>query len=311
MNFSVGNISRAIIYTHTRFDKRFTHKDVVQLLPPNKSWPQPEYEMGDFPLILEFNTDYLRRYTTKTKRIQYESVTDERPEEFKESFRKLDYQRELVMLLTLCTTFKFYQKKHDWVMTRKKLGKLYFRENFRRSTIQHVELKPSAAMYNNIPTLGQPLEFPDVTHLLLDKYLSLAPEPLDVFRKSMILFYNSFEIGNISYSLSFISLISAIENMVTFETQGRSYKQCYECNRPLYALTRRFRDFLSKYGNSSREFKKYANELYNKRSKIAHAGQLLLNDYDTVESDYEPSIGLMRNRSVIRLCLVNWLMRNR
>ncbi|RRA93605.1 hypothetical protein CF109_12705 [Aeromonas veronii] len=88
-------------------------------------------------------------------------------------------------------------------------------------------------------------------------------------------------------------------------------EKCEQCQQKKHQVTKKFLNFMLKYGNDDPTFKKFSNKIYKYRSNIVHSGQLLNGDlmpekfghHDSIEDD-EFRRGVIR---ACRICMVNWL----
>ncbi len=151
----------------------------------------------------------------------------------------------------------------------------------------------------------------------LEIYYTLPKDILLIFRKACYLFYCGVELRSSNLSFSFASFVSAVETLMSSET--KSPEHCDKCGQPIYRLSSRFRDFIINFGyggKTSGEAKKFINKLYGYRSKILHAGQLLLGDmfwhsFEEENNDvkkWEESFLHKDLLGVTRICLINWLV---
>ncbi len=82
----------------------------------------------------------------------------------------------------------------------------------------------------------------------------------------------------ISPSLALTALIGALETLIDHDNRGVKVDPCPSCEQRHYAVLKRYRTFLDKYGGVSDEQRKHFEGLYKIRSRILHAGELLLAD---------------------------------
>ena len=178
---------------------------------------------------------------------------------------------------------------------------------------------------------GMPFEFPFNIDVLFDEYSLLNGKKKEAFDSACILFYYGFDLLTVKKSLSLASFISSIETLIEYEYSDdpvtykcdtcksieASPKKCPNCNEPFWGVRAKFREFLSRYGNSSKEFEKYASNFYTIRSKILHRGQLLLADkdinhwaYDARHESMTESLKVTYFMKATRICLINWLIKN-
>jgi len=91
-----------------------------------------------------------------------------------------------------------------------------------------------------------------------------------------------------------------------------SIEKCTVCGLPRYRVTSRFKNFLIKFCSGLPN--KFANTLYQVRSKLAHGGLLRddLHDSGFYAGDKDEEQSFRREtRIVIRKVLLNWLIRSK
>lgn len=298
---------RAILFSHKPFTERYNYKNIFQLLPPNKSWSQPEYLMGEHPFVIEFDSSYKRLFLHEKER--YKELNTKVIDSFFENSQKWDFLKEIYSVLSIFSSLYFFENK-KYSQSRKKLGKKYSYPHFQNSSKPFIEQKTSTELFSKPQVMGEKIYFPDNIDYLLDVYFHLNEEVLDTFRMSITLLYKSYEIKSVSPSMSLVSMISSIENLVNYEGKNIKYPTCPECNQKIRSISKRFRDFIIKYSNTENPevMKKSANYLYNMRSKIAHAGKLLYYDYATADIDFFCDIQLPKVRRLVSICLMNWMV---
>ena len=302
------NLHRAILFSYKPLTERYKYKNIFQILPPNKGWKQPKYLLGEHPFVIEYDNSYIRPFLKETEREK-----DINPEFLKnvdaKGRREWAFLKELYAALTVFTAHYFFEN-NKYSQNRRQLGKRYFYHNFQNTNKPEIERLDLVDSFEKARLLGEKIYFPDSIDHLFDKYFSLKDEALDVLRISILLIYKSYEIRSISPSLSLVSLISSIENIVNFEGKDIKFPHCPECNKVRSSLSKRFNDFVIKYSytTDTKMMKKNAEFIYKLRSKIAHAGQLLYYDYASADIDYFCDVQLPKIRRLISICFMNWML---
>lgn len=190
------------------------------------------------------------------------------------------------------------------------INKIFSKDEFSKMSSDEIEHIPYVDYYRKIGTVGDNLSFPDIIDSLFDKYFSLHDDIREVFDKSVILFSHAHKILSVSSSIGYATFISAIENLVDYENKGLSIEHCRECGQPKYKVTKKFKDFMIKYTSGDAFYKKYAQKIYSQRSKILHAGDIFKTDITKANFDFRSSIEVMNLIETVRVCLINWLMKN-
>lgn len=103
--------------------------------------------------------------------------------------------------------------------------------------------------------------------------------------------------------------------MVELENKGVKVHHCENCGQPMYAVKKKFIDYLVKYVSCTDKIKKKFNDLYKLRSKIAHTGKLFLSDVEfslmNIEQNNKEWFKYVEVRQLARLSLYRWLLMNR
>jgi hypothetical protein len=173
------------------------------------------------------------------------------------------------------------------------------------------------------------VEVPDVLTLLLDIAYGLGGEADDAFQAALTLFNHGLDVAPMSRSLSFAATVSALETLVAYEDRACAVERCGECQQPRFRVSRKFQDFVIKFGYRSEtpEAKRKAQALYASRSKLLHEGTLRLADDPRhpfwmmhavggpapmdVHKPYKEMWELGELRAITRICFVNWLFAQR
>jgi hypothetical protein len=168
---------------------------------------------------------------------------------------------------------------------------------------------------------SSPIQFPRSLNILLNKYWSLDKTLKTIFLSSCSFFNMGLKLrGELNHSLSFASFVTAIEALSEYEFKAEnknikfkcsnckalesSHYKCKKCGEPIWGIAEKFRQFIKKYASTDEEVRKYANEIYGKRSKILHSGKLL--DVGLIES-----VEIERLIILVRVCIVNFLINSK
>lgn len=310
MNWTYNNnFHRTIIFANIPLSGYYRFENVFQLRKGEINWPT--LDNGFFhnePIVLEYNSDFYRCFKS-LNHIAPNSI----PKEFEEPFRHFDFKKELFALLTLTGNANFFEDR-KYSLNRTELGEKYFEGNFLESDLcQGINLE-NQNFFEKYNHSNQNLSLPIEIDSFFSNYFTLKESYLLRFRMSLMLYYNSIKIRKYSPSMSFVALISAIENLVDFEGKINAFKieNCPECGQKKYKVSRRFKDFMIKYcDNDSEDFKGYLNKTYTLRSEIAHMGDLLYNDYANTEYDYNGENKVNTLKLFVRIALFNWILKNK
>jgi hypothetical protein len=316
---------RSVVLTSVPVTGCYRFDDDFQILPPEEKAPQPPYVMCHHPLIIE-----------------YKFVVDETPRTFPDGqempqwiINNDDAARKLNELLLLITTFSFfrvfvYQNAQSWFIPMEKSDdsireviwgqQTYYYKDFEYkiggfsdndlNLISRIDPSEYFNRYGR-PT-DQEFDLPESIDVLFDKYFGLDEVAKKAFLSSASLLSQGIKLWSEHPSLSFASLVSSLETLISFDHKGIKVETCKECGQERYRVVKKFRDFFGKYGSPTPEFRKYALKIYQYRSKILHSGELFLGEvsprrfgaFDGFEDDE-------LRRSIVRtcrICLINWLL---
>jgi len=314
----------------------YRYKDIFQLLPPDKEAPTPHVVVGHYPLIIEYRfekpeTEYYPTWEEGLKEQFKDPIKD--PMEFEITLLTTGQRKvnELTCLLSVLSNFRLfnYGAEQAWVIPmgdvyptsdRKILmGQHFYSYPEFVSSISEFSMPDSTPMKYCEPRdyyrdhYFRPFDLPSCIDVLLTKYIRLNDEAKKAFDSSCILFCNAIDIWTQMASLSFAAFVSSLETLINYEHRNVTEKRCSECGQPQYQVRQKFLSFLHDFGSPEPTFKKYADEIYQYRSKILHSGKLLLADLERNMfsfSNEEHNEDMFRRQLInnTRICLVNWLM---
>lgn len=308
MNYTFSkDFHRSIVFSNVPLSGIYKFKEIFQIIPGSKEWPSLQKGLfSNLPIILEYQSNYHIHHLLAGTIRSIQNVDHKR---LTESFRHLDFKKELLALMTLVSNANFYVE--NYFLSREKLGKDYFAEKFIEPKNPKMNLQDMGALYSREYTLGDTLSLPDNIDSILDKYFTLEGDLFIRYRMSLMLFFNSISINSISPSMCFVALISSIENLVDVEGEINKikYENCETCSQVKYKVSRRFKDFLIHYvEQDSIDFIRFLNKIYTTRSNITHIGELLYNDFADTDIDFSSLNMLNTLKKVVRVALVNWLL---
>lgn len=330
---------RKIIFSHIPLEGYFRYKNILQMFPLEHNG---DLELAGcyrhHPIILEYFFD------TQDKELMPVCVGSQLktpiPTLVTNSYIGDKKFKEILMLLLVFTNHRFFNyggeqawfvslaaedfpRKSDWGQ------KMYIQPRFENikgfSNIEGLsEVKKKNSGHYSEPSMvsagsESSIIFPDFIENLFDKYFQLDNEGKNFFDSASILFCNGGDLFGKMNSLSFAAFVSSIETLVECNRnlEKTKIKKCNNCGQNEYQSTKKFVDFIKKYGRISKEdteSEKYMKDIYDIRSKILHNGILLLGDYPHhpwySESDSKKLKEEMMHRyfgQVVRICLVNWL----
>ncbi len=296
-----GVFHRSLIFTNIPLNGGYRYKDVFQILQSEVDLPFHRSGVQNLkPIIFEYDSSNYCYY----KRLRYKQL------DFEESFRHLDFSKELLAHITLVFNANFFTEK-SYMCTKEMLGEDYFIGEFTKGNSINGLTTDDEYILKDINFLGDEIVKPTFIDKYFDKYFNLDENAMNRYRMSLTLYHNAIDIRLISPSMSYVALISAIENLFEFEGElnGFKVKKCKTCNGDIYKSTRRFKDFMKKYYPvDSPKYNKFLNTIYTRRSKITHAGLLHYNDYADTEIDSDGSKEVSSLKTMVRVALINWIL---
>lgn len=307
----------------------YRYKDILQIMSLPDEAPKPQYIMGALhPLIIEYRYDTIdvREIESITAEYSDPCSFDERMLESQYNFTKQD---EILCVLSVITKHLITKEENgkkwvlcdtdsDWISVERGMG--YFWKGLSQFTRELTDIGFDCIpeiqyeqYYNQEAFLGDPFTLSDSTSSFLDKYFSIDEAKKEAFLSACVLFERSSRTWTVSHSLAYIGFISSIEALIEYENKDVKIEKCSDpdCGQPKYKVRQKFLAFARNYGNDSKEFKKYADKLYNRRSQIGHVGKLLSHDLVGKISgpivEMNDGIELRNLQRVVRMMIINWL----
>lgn len=304
----------------------YRFNDSFQILPAKPKAPRPPAVLNHHPFIIEYRftiTETPRQFPDGKDIPQWVINNDDAHKTLK----------EILLLLTAFSNDRVftYSHKQSWFIpmgikgeepkTREvqwgQEGYTYDGFEVNIESFTEIESKPielvEADEYFNRKGrhIDQVFDLPGNIDKLISLYLSLVEDEKHVFLSSCSLFSQGIKLWSEHPSLSFAALVSSLEALITIEHKDTKVENCKECHQEKYRVTEKFRDFFSKYGSPSKEFRKYALKIYRYRCRILHRGELFLGEvtprrFGSLEGFDDDVL----RRSIIntcRVCIINWL----
>ena len=299
-----------VIFSSEKFDLQIKVGYWFQLLPLKDAKLN---ECGIYPLLLEFVTDKTSDSTISLNHLLNDLET-------------------IISFLNISTEVYFYYEFYN----SHNLFKIY-----------DLESKPVRTYLNNLNIYGNKdinnftkiINIPDVINLskfknLLDiDYISSfniqqqkSPKSLLLkkFQNSTYWYSKSIELYEVNFSLSFISLLFALEGLIfesikhcnqcgNPEMEGLT-NLCEKCALPKYMITKKVKQLLECFDLGEKDNIKFYNKISNKRTRIVHQSHRLTMDsgrfYDFPsqilmqedKKDYE------RLKGLVKAILFKWIM---
>lgn len=222
----------------------------------------------------------------------------------------LDFLKELISLLSIVTNQYYdldfegeisvrppdqeniekFSDTSSFPKIRKDPCRVVQRQNFTNS---FVSIHPSADDYFN-------------------NYFRLDAEARSRYDSSIFLYQSMRKILLTSASMAIIGLISAVENLMDFESKkaNKNPDQCKECNQPIYSISKRFKEFMGKFSEFDVDNPNaLLNKFYSRRSSISHAGGILEIDRLLSKFSMKEHREFTEIESHVRIALFNYLLK--
>ena len=213
------------------------------------------------------------------------------------------------------------------------LGKDMVIESFTQTNFE--QIKPvehfKYFLHEPIENSKNEIVFPQTIFLILSGFFGLDKNERKAAEAAAHLICNGIDIQKTMKSLSFLSFISSIETIVNLEYREKNkgiifecndcktireapYK-CHKCNRPIWGIAAKFREFLAEFVHDSEGSIKKYKKIYNLRSKLVHDGSLLLGDnytdWGNVNNPNSHWLLHLETMQLSKLTMTNWLIHKR
>jgi hypothetical protein len=284
---------RATVYSTKPLNGVFRYNDIFQIYPSKRKTIRDGREF--FPLTLELS---FPRHGQHYFRYGYPYGSDQLTKQIV----------ELHHLLSVVTQYLFF----GCIKSTRPISRLSNRNCGPVARGQIRWYQDKALDDRNITEIV----LPDNAEAIIDKYYALSDVAYQSFRRASYLFYTGTELRRSHTSLSFASIVSAIETLMSHNAPKS--RRCESCGQPKYRLNARFREFIIAHayrGKENASAKKFISRLYSLRSKLLHEGGLMLADLhwmgrkrtDDATGRWEESFLHKDLVGVARVCLINWL----
>ncbi|MGY2341650.1 hypothetical protein ACW9HW_20720 [Pseudomonas sp. SDO5532_S415] len=145
-----------------------------------------------------------------------------------------------------------------------------------------------------------------------ENYFKLSLEARKRYNISLFLHQDMRKVMRESTSMAIVGLISAIENLVDYESsrKGEIFENCTSCGTKKFSLAKRFKAFMLTHSDiAGDDANSILNKYYDRRSKIAHTGALL--EMDILLSEFS----MIQHRQIyveierhVRIAIYNYLI---
>jgi hypothetical protein len=298
------------VLTKTPYTDFFRYRDIFQILP----FQEEEFNLNlseyHFVSILEINLEELFKYVDKSIDFQQifiennqllesgkESINLTEAEPLIKCDHYINYAKSLVLgILSTITLFEHFdypnETSNGWFREippkNKELtikwGKKWLPisnspiESFSKTQFfNRIEEKNPLEYFKTIDSSYKKIKFPSDIEEKLNKFFTLDIEVREVLDNSFTYFLHANHVKDDFPSLAIVSLVNSIENLVNYNHKNTTVEKCNECGQDRFRITKKFNDFLDKNLEgyySRKEIGGMIGDIYSKRSKIVHTGNL-------------------------------------
>jgi len=340
---------RNIIFTKTPLDGKYKYKDEFQIYPLNLPKAANSKITDHFPIIIEFWYD--KDELPEVKEFEKDSTN----KWIASATAQTNKLIKLTNLLSSITNFRFFfYRKPETFWAIPLLEKIEEKDYNETSSIwsaslyyypeiakdlkidslsdpsfKYIPLIPQKRYYwfNPVESKDKFIDLPSSINNIISKYLMLEGQVLNVADSCIYQICTGIELYYNMKSLSFFSLVSAIETLVNYEfrnevieyecTDCRSLKSserhCNKCGSPIWGVTAKYREFLFKYVSNEGKAKQLYNKIYDIRSKITHTDYLINGEnylnWNFTDKTNEINVKHLETLQLARRSLINWLLK--
>jgi hypothetical protein len=327
---------RAVVFCSNPLTGFYCFEDRFQIFPLSSPHAPHSDKLKTNPVVIEYWIENATKPAPSEKELLPDIAAYK--DMIHSMTQNVNYQKQILNLLSAVSNYRFYYPtpKLQWmaeVPDKKPLEgepqppskpalSIYWYEQmgkegqitgFTAQATDDVKRIKHPDCFQYIDVEGkETVQFSEQIDGAIHNYFALNYGVKDTVGASISLICNGLDLRNSMKSLSYVSLISSIETMVNHEFIGQKVEHCKACGQEQYKVMGKFRDYLLKYATDNEKTRKDINSIYSLRSKIAHAGLLLLGDNkidwtnNKAQNDqWQTHILVMQ---IARLSLTNWLL---
>lgn len=297
------SLFRSTLKSGSMLSGHYRYLDVFQIVQSRK---ESSMHNGNY-LDIEYNQAYTgvpqkEKPTNDPDEIFYRKRMQERAH--------LDFLKELMSLLSIVTNqyydIDFNKEQNIRPLPQEKI------ESFSDISTSHAIRKDPNRVVQRQNFTNSFVSIHPAADLFFKNYFELCPEARSRYNSSIFLYQSMRKIFLTSASMAIIGLISAIENLMDFDSQRANIKprQCLECNQPVYSISKRFKEFMQKFSEFDVENpNSLLNKFYKRRSLISHAGGILEIDRILSKFSMKEHREFTEIESHVRIALFNYLIK--
>lgn len=161
---------------------------------------------------------------------------------------------------------------------------------------------------------NKPLTIPNILHQFIRSYFKLSNDVKEKVRNAMYCLKSGIELQSSRKSIALLSIFTALETMVDIENSEFVPETCESCGQQKFAISKKFKKFLSKYVSTNPDYNSKYNKLYSLRSKIVHTGDLLKSEHlfneATLKKIDDEALTIQELIQICRFSIVRWVIHN-
>jgi hypothetical protein len=274
-----------IVFCSSNIHDHYKYSDIFQIYPVDEPRATPTSYIREVPMYLEYWIDADNAKKTAPPVSCGGVLTHDEYQN--------NYLKDLLRQLTIYTGVHFFANdyKLGWSIPviENTVFPDYSKESIFSANIYYqkpVDIKEfteiGITQFKTLPGEGyERFKSKESMNQLFEKYFNFNDKKLIGVRNSMSLVAQSMSLSWRMKSLSFILLVSAVETLIDLEREltDPASIPCVTCGAVEYKPTKNYINFMKLNCNEKgNKIKRFLSEVYDKRSKIVHTGNLLLGD---------------------------------
>ncbi len=299
----MGNIYRSTLKSGSIMCGHYRYLDVFQIVESEK---ESSIRSGKY-LDIEYNQAYSKVTHNKVDpndedAVFYENRMRERAH--------LDFLKELISLLSIVTN-QYYDLDFEKEISVRPPDQENIEKFSDTSSSTEIRKDPYRVMQRQNFT-NSFVSIHSSADVFFKNYFRLDAEARSRYDVSIFLYQSMRKIFLASASMAIIGLISAIENLMEFESKktNKNPGQCTECGQLIYSISKRFKEFMGKFSEFDVDNPNaLLNKFYSRRSSISHSGGILEIDRLLSKFSMKEHREFTEIESHVRIALFNYLLR--
>ncbi|MCA8061265.1 hypothetical protein [Burkholderia sp. AU38729] len=299
----MGNLYKSTLKSGSIMNGHYRHSDAFQII---KSTKESSINNGKY-LDIEYNQAYAsvhsnRVTTNDPDKVFHENRMRERAH--------LDFIKELISLLSIVTN-QYFDLDFDGTKNIRPSDQEEIEKFSDTSSSPEIRKDPYRVAQKQNFTMSFVSIHPDAD-IFFKNYFKLNFEARSRYNASIFLYQSMRKIFLTSASMAIVGLISAIENLMDFESKKLDKKpaQCQQCSQPIFSISKRFKEFMLKFSEfDANNPNSLLNKFYSKRSSISHLGGILEIDRLLSRFSMAEHREFTEIETHVRIALFNYLLK--